>query len=248
VQGDKSDIHHQLAARLCLEGVTYISANYRFSKDPEYLAPLLDAARVIQFLRHHAADYGLDPSKIAAGGGSAGAASACWLALGQDRAQPQSPDLIARQSTRLQCVAAFQAQTTLDPRAIRQIVPGKTWMIPAFQKLYRLTPDQYDLPEHSKQLDALSFLDWVSADAPPFFFWNTTPDYPLTPDLNPEPGIHHPVFGRALKARLDPFGIECVLQTVEQFPSLKGPALENRFLEGAGDFLLKHLKPEKISP
>ena len=37
-------------------GVNFISANYRLSADPEYLAPLLDAARALQFLRQNAAD------------------------------------------------------------------------------------------------------------------------------------------------------------------------------------------------
>ncbi len=39
--GNKSNIHHRLAARLCMAGITSVSANYRLSDDSEYLAPLL---------------------------------------------------------------------------------------------------------------------------------------------------------------------------------------------------------------
>jgi len=239
--GDKTGIFHRLAARLGLEGIAFISANYRFSKDAEYLAPLKDAARAVQHLRHHAADFGIDPKRIAVGGGSAGAASACWLALGPERAEPGSPDPVARQSTRPVCVMGFQAQTTLDPRFIRRLIPGLTWTLPALQELSKLTLEEYDLSENAQRLNELSFLDQVGAGAPPFFLWNVTQDYPLTEDLDMNTGIHHPVFGRALKARLDPFGVECVLRRREDHPLLEGKVLENRMLDEAGDFLVRHL-------
>jgi len=225
--GDKSIIHHRLAARLCMEGITFVSANYRLSDDPEFLAPLHDAARVLQFLRQQAADYHLDPAAVGVGGSSAGAASACWLAL--------------KPNPGIRCVAVTQAQTTLDPRAIRALIPGPTWRFSSYQKLHRLTPEQYDLPEHAAQLAALDFLADVPADAPPFFLWNRTPDLPLTPDLEPSPGIHHPVFGRALKGKLDPLGIECILRPRESYPNVEGEELEAFLLSDAGDFLVRHL-------
>lgn len=241
--GDKANVHPRLVARLALAGVSVVSANYRFSDDPEFLAPLHDAARVLQFVRHHAAEYRLDPSRVALGGGSAGAASSCWIALGPDRAQAGSADPIARQSTRVTCVAVAEAQTTLDPRAIRAMVPGPTWTLDALQKLLRLTPDQYDLPEHAKKLDAIECLAWASASSPPFFLRNMTPDAPLTPELGIMPGIHHPVFGRALKAQLAPFGVECVLRRREDYPELGEEALEHRLMDDSAEFLVRHLKP-----
>ena len=42
--GDKSKIQYRLAARLCMAGITFVSANYRLSDDSEYLAPLLENA------------------------------------------------------------------------------------------------------------------------------------------------------------------------------------------------------------
>ncbi|MEI8312901.1 MAG: alpha/beta hydrolase [Verrucomicrobiota bacterium] len=239
--GDKTGIFHRLAARLALEGIAFVSVNYRFSKDAEYLAPLKDAARAVQHLRQHAADFGIDPMRIAVGGGSAGAASACWLALGVDHAVADSPDPVARQSTRPVCVMGFQAQTTLDPRFIRRLIPGLTWTLPALQELTRLTPEEYDLPENAQRMDELSFLEQAGAGAPPFFLWNVTPDHPLTEDLDMNTGIHHPVFGRTLKARLDAFGVECVLRRREDHPLLEGRELENRMLDEAGDFLVRHL-------
>ncbi|MCC7518045.1 MAG: alpha/beta hydrolase [Verrucomicrobiae bacterium] len=239
--GDKMNVHPRLVARLALAGVSVVSANYRFSDDPELLAPLRDAVRALQFVRAHAAEYRLDPSRIALGGSSAGAASACWIALGPDRARPDSPDPVERQSTRVTCVAVAEAQTTLDPRAIRSLVPGPTWTLEALQKLLRLTPDQYDLPEHAKKLDAIECLAWVSRSSPPFFLRNATPDAPLTPELGIMAGIHHPVFGRALKAKLDPLGIECLLKRREDYPGLDDETLDGRLIDESVAFLVRHL-------
>ncbi len=153
---------------------------------------------------------------------------------------------IARISTRVTCVAAKQAQTTLDPRAIRSIIGGMTWTLPAFQKLYRLKPEEYDLTENAARLDALSMLDWVDKNSPPFFLWNQTADYPLTKDLDINRGIHHPAFGRALKSRLDAVGIECILRGCEDHPSLEGTELDKSFLAEAGDFILRQFR--QVSP
>jgi acetyl esterase/lipase len=241
--GDKANVPPWLVARLLLAGVSVVSANYRFRDDPEFLAPIRDAVRALQFVRAHAADYRLDPSRIALGGGSAGAASACWIALGPDRADPGSADPVARQSTRVTCVAATEAQTTLDPRAIRALVPGPTWTIESLQELLRLTPEQYDLPEHAAKLDELDLLPRVGAGAPPFFLRNMTPDAPLAPSLGVMAGIHHPVFGRALKAKLDPLGVECVLRRKEDYPGLDPEAALRRQIDESVEFLARHLKP-----
>ena len=38
------------------------------------------------------------------------------------------------------------------------------------------------------------------------------PDAPLAADARPGEGIHHPRFGAALKAKLDPLGVECTVR------------------------------------
>ena len=98
-QGDKSSIGAPLLRKLLASGVSVAAANYRLSDSAPYPAQMLDAARALQFLREHAARYGLDPRRAGATGGSAGAGISLWLAFHDDLADPASPDTVARQST-----------------------------------------------------------------------------------------------------------------------------------------------------
>lgn len=214
--GSKELLPPIIREALLAGGVSVAAANYRFTDDPELFAPLLDGEYVVQFLRLHARELHLDGGRVAAGGGSAGAATACWLAFRPDHADPDAADPRARQSTRLQCLAAWEAQTTLDPLAIRDFVAGPTWEIGSIQALCQLPLAQYDTPLARARFRELAFTEMVGPDSPPTFLYNLTRDLPLTADLPIGPGIHHPVFGRVLKAKMDRVGVECVLRTYEQ--------------------------------
>ncbi len=196
-------------------GVAVAAANYRFTDDPEPFAPLRDGEYAVQYLRLHAAELGLNPARVAAGGGSAGAATACWLGFRPEGGDRCHPDPLRQQSTRLQCVAAWEAQTTLDPLAIRGFVAGPTWTIGSIAALCHLTVEDYDTPKAQALFRELAFTDMVDAHSPPTFLYNLTPDLPMTDDLPVGPGIHHPIFGRVLKAKMDPAGVECVLRAYE---------------------------------
>jgi hypothetical protein len=112
-------------------GFAVVSFNYRFvsncreypAMEPPVAAPLYDAARALQYLRYKSDELGLDTSRIAVTGGSAGGATSCWLALRDDMADPTSGDAVARQSTRVSCAFAVQAQTSLDPEQMQQWIP-----------------------------------------------------------------------------------------------------------------------------
>ena len=96
-------------------GISVVSINYRLIPDADKLVPpvqgpLLDAARALQFARSKAAKWNLDKQRIGATGSSAGSCSALWLAFHPDLADAKSADPVARESTRLWCVAMGQAQ------------------------------------------------------------------------------------------------------------------------------------------
>jgi acetyl esterase/lipase len=57
-----------------------------------------DGARAVQYLRSRAKEWNLDPARVAATGGSAGAGISLWLAFHADLADPKSKDPVARQS------------------------------------------------------------------------------------------------------------------------------------------------------
>src|SRR5262249_34910459 len=100
VQGDKN-VNPQLLKE-CLEaGISVAAINYRYSTQAIAPAPFRDGTRAIQFIRSKAKDWNLDPKRIAATGGSAGAGMSLWIGCHDDLADPKSDDPVLRQSTRL---------------------------------------------------------------------------------------------------------------------------------------------------
>ncbi len=90
-----------LFGTLLQNGIACVAANYRLR--PEYTMDDIhaDGARVIQYVREHASQWNMDPSRVALAGGSAGAMLSGWLALHDDLAKPESDDPLERQSTRV---------------------------------------------------------------------------------------------------------------------------------------------------
>lgn len=121
------------------EGISVASINYRYISQaqdvvPPVKAPLHDAARALQHVRSKAVEWNIDKDRIGASGGSAGACSSLWLAFHPDMADPKSSDPIARESTRLWTAAVNGAQTTLDPKQMREWTPNSKYGGHAFSK------------------------------------------------------------------------------------------------------------------
>ena len=121
-------------AALLKAGISVAAINYRLIRHaeadgvvPPVKAPLHDAARALQFVRSKAREWNLDPVRIGAAGGSAGACSSLWLAFHDDLADPRSTDPVARESTRLFCAAVNGAQTTLDPLQMKEWTPNSRY-------------------------------------------------------------------------------------------------------------------------
>ena len=91
-----------------------------------------DAIRVVQFVRHNAAKWNLDPNHLAVGGGSQGAQPALFVGCSRDQANATSSDPIERESSLVTCVAAYRCQPTFDPVRMQEWVPGVKWGAPAF--------------------------------------------------------------------------------------------------------------------
>ena len=102
-------------------GVSCASIDYRRLQSKPgprqiiYPTLFLDCARAVQFLRYKAKEWNLDPTRFACAGGSAGAGMSLWIGFHKDLADPKSDDPVARESTRLKCVAVFNAQNRLRP-------------------------------------------------------------------------------------------------------------------------------------
>lgn len=220
--GDKSQLAAALLTR-CLESkISVASINYRLSQQAAFPAPMLDSARAIQFLRSKAKEWNLDKTRIAASGGSAGAGISLWLGFHDDLADPKNDDPVLRESTRLTCMGVMGAQSSYDPRFIQKIIGGRAHEHPALTPFYGLKEDELDSPKAHKLYEEASAINYVTKDDPPVFMFYNEPKGPLPDDARPGEGIHHPNFGIALKEKLDPLGIECVLRHSDDYRGGRG--------------------------
>jgi acetyl esterase/lipase len=242
VGGDKKTIN---PAPILKAGISLVAANYRFTEGtPDaapYPAPMLDSARVVQFVRSKAEEWHIDPNRIALTGSSAGAVISMWIAYRGDMAKPDSADPIERFSTRVTCIVPMSGPTTLDPKLILQRVGGPPSIHPALLPFYNVkSAAELDTPEKQKLIADASPLNLVTKDSPPTFMLYAIPlgGTPLPPETSANISIHHAEFGRMLKEKLDAVGVENVLQT-------KGDGSDPNAM---WTFLFKHLKPESAPP
>lgn len=199
--------------RACLEsGISVAAITYRLTDEVMAPLPFYDAARAIQFLRSRAAEWNLDPVRIAANGDSAGAGISLWLGFHEDLADPDNADPVLRESSRLACMAVENGQCSYDPRFIRTLIPEmSTWEHPALGYLFGVKASEIDrLPEEKYRLfEACAPITHVTPDDPPILMtYNSAADAPVT---SLRVGIHHPRFGFALKEKLDVVGVGCTV-------------------------------------
>ena len=228
--GDKSDLPAPLL-RGCLDaGLSVAAVNYRLSQQAPFPAPMRDSARAVQFLRHQAKEWNLDPARFGASGGSAGAGTSLWIGFHDDFADPANEDPVLRESTRLSCMAVTGAQTTYDPRKIRELIGGRAAEHPALLPFYGITAEEIDSPKAYALYEAASPVTHLTKDDPPAYLIYNEPDRDLPPDAKPGAGIHHPRFGRFLKEKMDALGIECVVRHADELKGKGGSAMHDEMV------------------
>ena len=248
VAGDKKGVaglEKYLAA-----GISVVSINYRYSTQAQLAGvkppvewPIADAARALQFVRSKAKEWNLDKQRIGATGGSAGACSSLWLAFHDDLADTKSADPVAHESTRLWCAAVLGAQTSLDPKELKEWTPNSRYGGHAFGFM----PDPTDNKTRDTQFAAFlaareSVLPWikkyspiehVSADDPPIWMSYATP--PALGQEQKDP-THTANYGVKLQEKCKAIGVPCEL-VYPGAPDVKHAKAE--------DFLIATLKAAK---
>ena len=199
---------------LLKEGISVASVEYRFIAEanaegvvPPVKAPLHDAARALQFVRSKAGEWNIDKERIGASGGSAGACSSLWIAFHSEMADPDSDDPVARESTRLFCAAVSGAQTTLDPKQMRDWTPnsrygGHAFGLGNFEEFY--SKRDTILP----WIAEYSPYALVSSDDPPVYLYYTSP--PALGEEQKDP-THTSNFGVKLQEHCEANGVACEL-------------------------------------
>lgn len=213
-RGGNKSVQPSLLNECLKSGISVVAITYRLSGDAIAPAQHLDAARAVQFIRHNAKKWNLDPTRIAATGGSAGAGISLWLGFHDDLADPDNEDPVLRQSTRLTCVSVYNGQTSYDPRFIRDLFPGTdTYKHSALAQLYDVDLNKLDdLPKEKYDLfEQISAINQLSKDDVPVqLCYASKMDTPIT---NQGIGIHHPKFGKVLKEKMDKLSIKCQVHT-----------------------------------
>ena len=222
VAGDKSGVGELEA---CLKaGISVVSINYRYSWQaqlagvmPPVQWPLEDAARALQFVRSKAGEWNIDKQRIGASGGSAGACSSLYLAFHEDMADPKSSDPIAHESTRLWCAAVTGAQTSLDPKQLKEWTPNSRYGGHAFGFMDpndRKTRDTRFAEFLEKRESVLKWIkmyspyELVSKDDPPVYLF-----YSSVPAIGQEQKdpTHTANYGVKLQEHCHAIGTECEL-------------------------------------
>jgi len=231
--GSKEQLNPALLRGCLQEGISVMAINYRLSPEVQFPDHYMDCARAIQFARLQAKEWNLDPERIGASGGSAGAGTSLWIGFQADLADPYSDDPVLRQSTRLRCMAVLGAQSTYDPRVIKKVVGGRAHEHPALQGFYGLKTDELDTAKAHAMYESASPITYLTADDPPVYAFYNEPKGPLPDDARAGQGIHHINFGNYLKEKMDELKIEC---TIRHSDDLRNPTDE------IVAFLKRHLK------
>ena len=216
--GHKDKLRASIIDQCRAAGISLAAINYRLSQHAPFPAQMMDAARAIQFLRFHAGRWNLDPSRVGATGGSAGAGISLWLGYHDDLADASNSDPVLRQSTKLTCVGVINAQSSYDPRFILEHLrsPAKdhAWLLPFFG----LKAEELETARARRLFEEASLINFVSRHSPPTLLFYSFPNRPITPQTTPSEAIHHPIFGQLLQAKLAARGVECILHYGEDVP------------------------------
>ncbi|RAV16995.1 alpha/beta hydrolase [Mycolicibacterium sp. GF69] len=166
ITGNKRGQAHPLMSHLAELGWVCVAVNYRHSPRNTWPDHIVDAKRALAWVKTHIAEYGGDPEFIAITGGSAGGhlSSLAALTPNDPRFQPGFEDV----DTRVQAAVPFYGvyDFTRFEDAMHPSMPE------LLEQMVMKQPQSSNLQAYA---DA-SPVNYVAADAPPFFVLHGTND------------------------------------------------------------------------
>lgn len=250
VNGDKTGYGNRPINSFLEAGISVAAINYRFiaqameqNVEPPVKACVHDAARALQTIRSKATEWNIDPERIGATGGSAGACTSLWLALHKDLADPNSSDPVARQSSRLHCAAVTGAQTSLDPLQLREWISNSIYGGHAFgfAAKGRSRAEEFEMLIENREkvlpwIREYSPIELVSKDDPPLFLeYPNQKTEPVFGGKEPDP-THSAIYGIEFSKRCKEKGVDCIVS----YPGHSYPDFDTSVT-----FLIKKLKETK---
>lgn len=194
--------------------IAFATIDYRFLQDTDkgVISSLEDSKRCLQFIKYYSKSFNVDKNKVVCFGSSAGAGTSLWLAFNDDMALPDSPDPIAKESTRMPAVGAIATQATYDIMrweevfidygvSIERIPPQLLQQLNPFYGLSDFSEvNDPDIVAYRKKVDMLTLMD---PKDPPMWIKNEQKDISPMFDLQ-----HHPAHARVIKKYADSLGIQ----------------------------------------
>ncbi len=151
-------------------GYTVFSLNHRATPRFQFPAPLEDVQRAVRFIRFHATEYGIDPNRIGAVGGSSGGHLVSLLGVMEGQGDAGDSDPVNRVSAKVQTVVARAAPADF---AAMEAGPARVALLGAFA-----SEDPGSL--ESRRSREASPVSYVSEDAPPSLLLHGNAD-PVVP-------------------------------------------------------------------
>ncbi|MEO0580827.1 MAG: T9SS type A sorting domain-containing protein [Bacteroidota bacterium] len=234
-------------------GIAYASVGYQVIEEflPDSVGVikcLNDAKRALQFIRYYANELHINPQQIGLIGTSAGAGTSVWLATHDDMAEPNSPDPISQQSTRVCAVVAGGSQSTYDiykwETQIYQDFDGQGTnftldSIAEIMSFFRLSnfyggmDSLYEMvanPDLIQYREEVDMLGHMSSDDPPLFIYSQSGAVHPSDDV-----LHHSLHGLELQRTAIAAGIS----EVKAF--IPTQSIETTDGEDGMQFLLRNL-------
>ena len=159
--GSKKRVPEWLKVFVADGQLSVIAVEYRFTSVATHPAQVTDCMRAVQFVRHNAKAWKIDPERIGVTGGSAGGHLSAYVALHDDVAITDSNDVVQRYSSRVTCAVSFAGPT--DWSLLGTIEHGH----PAYRQLLGYTPDTPVSRMKAELLRDVSPISFASRDDPP---------------------------------------------------------------------------------
>lgn len=144
---------------------------------PKFSVPEIesDALRAIRFVRHHAVRFGVDAHRLGAIGASAGGHLALVLATKGGPGDATAPDLIARESSAVQCVVGFFPPTDY----LNYGAPGReaAWIEPLLGLATNSMPPATVAAQARELRRLISPIYFIHSNLPPVLLFQGDKDY-----------------------------------------------------------------------
>ena len=220
--GDRSDYKYY-TVRYAKRGYVVATISYRFTQEAPFPAAVQDVKCAVRWMRANAAEYHVDPDRIAVLGGSAGGHLSMMIGYSSDVPELEGDGGHAGVSSRVQAVVNLYGPCSLDVPEARTIGVLERFI----GKTYAEAPELYTLA---------SPLHHVTKDDPPTLILHGTID-----DLVP--------IGQSdtLAKKLAEVGVPCVYDKYEGWPHTMDLSVDvNRRCQWfMNKFLAEHLGGDK---